>query len=313
MDHIPVLLNETIEGLNVNKNGIYVDATLGRGGHSSRVLSLLRDGKGHLYCFDQDADALKESEDKLKTISSSFTLIHDNFENMQSRLKELNVNSVDGIMFDLGVSSAQFDDGERGFSYRYDAVLDMRMDKRQMLTAETIVNTYSLANLAKIFKEYGEEQYSYLIAKAIVKQRETKHISTTFELVEIIKRALPSKVLSKKGHPAKQVFQALRIEVNDELSCLKKALKDATQMLNNHGRVCVITFHSLEDRIVKNIFKELCDEGEGSRKLPIEKKKVEYFLVNKKVITPTIQELNENQRSHSAKLRIIERRMLNER
>lgn len=308
MEHIPVLLNETIEGLNVKKDGIYVDLTLGRGGHSSQVLALIDGGKGHLYCFDQDDQAIEESKDKLKKISSSFTLIHDNFVNMQTRLAEYGIKSFDGAMFDLGVSSAQFDDGSRGFSYRFDAKLDMRQSREQSLTAEMIVNTYSLQDLAKIFREYGEEPFAYAIAKAIVKKREQKHIETTFELVEIIKETLPKKVLLKKGHPAKQVFQALRIEVNDELEVLKSALKTACSMLNVGGRVAVITFHSLEDRIVKTIFKDLCDEGQGSRKLPVEKKDVEYFLVNRKVITASMNELENNNRAHSAKLRIIERR-----
>ncbi len=313
MEHIPVLLKETIEGLKIQKDGIYVDFTLGRGGHSSKILTLLKNGVGHLYCFDQDEQALKESKDKLLAISPSFTLIHDNFVNMQARLAEYGVKSIDGGLFDLGVSSAQFDDGARGFSYRYDAVLDMRMDKRQTLTAEMIVNTYSLKDLAKIFKEYGEEDYAYIIAREIVKRREEKHISTTFELVEIIKNALPNKVLQKKGHPAKKVFQALRIEVNDELNVLKRALKQACLLLNDNGRIAVITFHSLEDRIVKSIFKELSDVGEGSRRLPVEKKNVEYHLVNKKVITSSEEELLINNRAHSAKLRIIERRKSYER
>lgn len=311
MKHIPVLLNETIEGLNVRADGIYVDCTLGRGGHSSKLLALLNQN-GHLYCFDQDDEALKESEEKLKNISSSYTLIHSNFASLKEKLSELGVTSVDGIMFDLGVSSAQFDDGQRGFSYRFDALLDMRMDKSTSLTAETIVNTYSLRDLAKIFKEYGEEPNAYIIAKAIVKKREQKHISTTFELVDIIKEVLPKKILLKKGHPAKQVFQALRIEVNNELGVLKSGLKDACSLLKVNGRVAVITFHSLEDRIVKNIFKELCDEGEGSRKIPTVEKNVEFALVNKKVILPSEKELNENPRSHSAKLRIIERRKAHE-
>ena len=208
----------------------------------------------------------------------------------------------------LGVSSAQFDDGNRGFSDRYDAKLDMRMNKDTQLTAEIVVNTYSLQNLAKILKEYGEEPFAYSIAKEIVKQRQIKPISTTFELVEVIKKALPSKVLNKKGHPAKLTFQAIRIEVNNELGVLKKGLKDACNLLKPNGRVAVITFHSLEDRIVKNIFKELTDVGEGSRYLPVESKEPLYRLVNRKPIIPTIEEIDNNNRSHSAKLRIIERR-----
>ncbi len=313
MIHIPVLLEETIDGLKINPDGIYVDATLGRGGHSSQVLKSLKNGKGHLYCFDQDEQAIIESRETLKSISSNFTIIHDNFENLEARLKELGVNKIDGIMFDLGVSSAQFDDGSRGFSYRFDSLLDMRMNKDTHLTAEIVVNTYSLANLAKMLKEYGEEPYAYQIAKEIVKQRQIKPISTTFELVDVIKRALPKKVLNKKGHPAKQSFQAIRIEVNNELGVLKNGLKSACSMLNVGGRVAVITFHSLEDRIVKNIFKELCDEGEGSRYLPIEKIDPSFKLVNRKPILPSEKELINNSRSHSAKLRIIERRKDDER
>lgn len=312
MRHIPVLLEETINGLNINPNGIYVDATLGRGGHSSQVLKSLKNGKGHLYCFDQDEQAIVESRERLESISDNFTIIHDNFENLESRLNELGISRIDGIMFDLGVSSAQFDDADRGFSYRFDAKLDMRMNKNTNLTAEIVVNTYSLADLAKMFREYGEEPYAYNIAKEIVKQRQIKPISTTFELVDVIKKALPRKVLNKKGHPAKQSFQAIRIEVNNELGVLKNGLRAACSMLNVNGRVAVITFHSLEDRIVKNIFKELCDEGEGSRYLPVEKVDPLFQLVNRKPILPSESELENNSRSHSAKLRIIERRKENE-
>ncbi len=308
MRHIPVLLNETIEGLNVRKDGVYVDATLGRAGHASALLKILRDGVGHLYCFDQDEDAIKESEGTLREISTSFTLIHDNFENLDSRLSMYHVDRVDGVMFDLGVSSAQFDDGNRGFSYRFDANLDMRMNKDTSLTAEKVVNTYDYAHLAKMIREYGEEPYANQIAKNIVKRRTLKRISTTFELVDIIKSSVPERILHQKGHPAKQTFQAIRIEVNDELGVLKRGLKKACSILNPGGRIAVITFHSLEDRIVKNIFKELSDEGEGSRFVPSEKKNALYRLVNRKPILPTSEELIQNPRAHSAKLRIIERR-----
>lgn len=307
MHHIPVLLNETIQGLGVKPDGIYVDATLGRAGHSSALLKLLKDG-GHLYCFDQDAQAIKESREILEKISSSFTLIHDNFVNLEPRLSSYGVSRVDGVMFDLGVSSAQFDDGDRGFSYRFDARLDMRMNKDTSLTAETVVNTYDFATLARILKEYGEERYAKQIARNIVLRRSTKKISTTFELVDIIKSSLPMSELRKEGHPAKKTFQAIRIEVNDELGCLEKGLKQACSMLNSKGRVAVITFHSLEDRIVKRIFKELSDEGEGSRYFLSESKKASYELVNRKVIVPGKEELEKNNRAHSAKLRIIERR-----
>jgi len=304
--HVPVMLNECIEGLNIKTDGIYVDATLGRGGHSSEILKRLT--AGYLYCFDQDIQAINESKERLSNISKQFTLIHSNFEFIKIRLEELGVNKVDGIMFDLGVSSAQFDDGDRGFSYRFDAKLDMRMNQETKLTAFDVVNNYSLQQLTRIFNEYGEEKYSYNIAKNIIKKREIKSIDTTFELVEIIKSSLPSKVLSKKGHPAKQVFQAIRIEVNRELEVLKKGLRDAISLLNSHGRLVVITFNSLEDRIVKNIFKEITFEGEGSRYLPTQTKTVDYILVNRKVIIPTAIEQDENPRSKSAKLRIIERK-----
>ena len=304
--HIPVMLHECIEGLNIKSDGIYVDSTLGRGGHSSEILKRLSSGK--LYCFDQDKQAIEESKERLQNISNNFTLIHSNFEFIKSRLNELGIDNVDGIIFDLGVSSAQFDDGDRGFSYRYDARLDMRMNQETSLTAYDVINTYSLQELTKIFNEYGEEKYSYSIAKNIVKARENKMIETTFELVEIIKNSLPAKVLSKKGHPAKQVFQAIRIEVNRELEVLKNGLKDAAKLLNPNGRLVVITFNSLEDRIVKNIFKELTFEGEGSRYLPTQTKEVDYVLVNRKVIIPSDKEQEENPRSKSAKLRIIERK-----
>ena len=304
--HIPVMLHECIEGLNIKSDGIYVDSTLGRGGHSSEILKRLSSGK--LYCFDQDKQAIEESKERLQNISNNFTLIHSNFEFIKSRLNELGIDNVDGIIFDLGVSSAQFDDGDRGFSYRYDARLDMRMNQETSLTAYDVINTYSLQELTKIFNEYGEEKYSYSIAKNIVKARENKMIETTFELVEIIKNSLPSKVLSKKGHPAKQVFQAIRIEVNRELEVLKNGLKDAAKLLNPNGRLVVITFNSLEDRIVKNIFKELTFQGEGSRYLPTQTKEVDYVLVNRKVIIPSDKEQEENPRSKSAKLRIIERK-----
>lgn len=304
--HIPVLLNECIDGLMIRTDGIYIDATLGRGGHSSKILERLQNG--HLYCFDQDYQAIEESRDRLSKISSNFTLIHDNFSNIEKRMKEMGIQSVDGILFDLGVSSAQFDEGDRGFSYRFDARLDMRMNKENSLSAYDIVNTYSLKDLTRIFKEYGEEKYSYQIASRIVKERQVEPIVTTLQLVDIIKSSLPMKALSTKGHPAKQVFQAIRIEVNDELEVLKKGLYQALNLLASKGRICVITFNSLEDRIVKNIFKECTFEGEGSRIYPTEKKVVDYQLVNRKIILPTEEEIENNPRSKSAKLRIIERK-----
>lgn len=304
--HVPVLLNECIEGLNIKPNGTYVDMTLGRGGHSSEILQRLKNG--HLYCFDQDQQAIDESRVRLESISDKFTIIHSNFSDVKNKLNELNISKVDGVLFDLGVSSAQFDEGDRGFSYRFDARLDMRMNKESSLTAYDVVNTYSLNELTKIFKEYGEEKFSYQIAKNIVKYRENKDIETTFELVEIIKLSLPKKALLNKGHPAKQVFQAIRIEVNNELEVLKKGLVSALELLSSKGRICVITFNSLEDRIVKNIFKEYTFEGEGSRYLPTNKIDVEYILVNRKVVLPSEEEIEVNPRAKSAKLRMIERK-----
>ena len=303
--HIPVLLQETIEGLNIKKDGLYVDGTLGRGGHSSEVLKRLT--SGHLYCFDQDKQAIEESRPRLEAISSSFTIINDNFKNMKEDLNERGIEKVDGIMFDLGVSSAQFDEQDRGFSYRFDARLDMRMNQDATLSAYDVVNSYSLQELTKILREYGEEKFAFQIARAIVKRRETKPIVTTFELVDVIKSVLPAKVLSKPGHPAKQTFQAIRIEVNDELNVLKRALENSISLLKSGGRMCVITFNSLEDRIVKEFFNSLAKEQSVSRRLPSLDVKLDYHLVNRKVITATNEELDNNNRAKPAKLRIIER------
>jgi 16S rRNA (cytosine1402-N4)-methyltransferase len=303
--HIPVLLKETIDGLNIKPDGIYVDCTLGRGGHSSEVLKKLT--TGHLYSFDQDDEAIKKSYDRLKEISSSFTLIKSNFAFIKEKLQELGVTKVDGIMFDLGVSSAQFDESDRGFSYRFDARLDMRMNKDSSLSAYEVVNNYSQEELFRVIRDYGEEKFAYQIAKAIVKYRQSKPLTTTFELVDVIKSVMPQKVLNQKGHPAKQTFQAIRIEVNDELGVLKKALQEASQLLNSKGRLCVITFNSLEDRIVKDFFANLT-KVEGSRKLPTQNEVKDYILVNRKVITASEEELENNNRAKPAKLRILERK-----
>lgn len=302
--HIPVLLKETIDGLNVQPNGIYVDGTLGRGGHSSEVLKKLIGG--HLYCFDQDQQALDESYSRLEKISNNFTLIKSNFANLKAELAKRNVYKIDGAMFDLGVSSAQFDEQDRGFSYRFDARLDMRMNQESSLSAYDVVNSYSLNDLTRIIRDYGEEKFAYQIARNIVKAREVKPVETTFDLVDIIKKSLPNKVLSKPGHPAKQTFQAIRIEVNKELEVLKIALKDALELLNSRGRICVITFNSLEDRIVKDMFNSLTKD-DSSRKLPSLNKEINYRLINRKVIIASEEELEMNNRSKSAKLRIIER------
>ena len=305
--HIPVLLNETITGLNIKPDGIYVDLTLGRGGHSGEILKKLQ--KGHLYGVDQDEVAIEESRRYLETISNNFTLIHKNFSFLDEIMEENQIEYADGILMDLGVSSPQFDEGDRGFSYREDARLDMRMDQRNPLTAYDIVNNYSLDEIFKILRDYGEEKFAYSIAKNIVKAREKAPIETTFQLVEIIKRSKPMKELAKAGHPAKQSFQALRIAVNDELNVLSIALNKALKALRPHGgRLAVITFHSLEDRIVKNIFKDAA-VSEGNRyDIPVQVKEKEYQLITRKPIVADEKELEINHRSISAKLRIIERK-----
>ena len=305
-EHIPVLLNETIQGLNIKASGTYVDLTVGRGGHSSEILARLKDGR--LICVDQDEEAIVASSARLSKISDHFEMVRANFSELESILANLGIKEVDGILMDLGVSSPQFDKGERGFSYKEDARLDMRMDQRQDLTAYQIINTYALEDLTKIFQIYGEEKYSYSIAKNIIKAREAKPIETTLELVEIIKRSKPMKELKKVGHPAKQVFQALRIAVNDELNVLEKALTAALKHLKPGGRLAVITFHSGEDRIVKNYFKEAAI-SEGNRiDGPMLEKEKEFDLINRKPIVASESELEMNHRSASAKLRIIARK-----
>ena len=308
-EHKPVLLNEVIEGLKIKKDGIYVDLTLGRAGHSSEILKKL-DSKGMLIGLDQDEEAIEASQKKLSKISSNYKIIKTNFVNIRKVLDELNIKEIDGALFDLGVSSPQFDEDYRGFSYRYDAPLDMRMDLNCSLTAKEIVNTYSLKELTRIFKEYGEDRYSYQIAKNIVRKREIKPIETTFELVDIIKASKPKKELEIIGHPAKQIFQALRIEVNDELNVLSKALEDVIKSLKVNGRVCVISFQSLEDKIVKNLYRKYA-VIEGNRVNdyvnPKDIKTPDYKEINKKVIIAGEKELAENHRAKSAKLRILER------
>ena len=305
-EHIPVLLNEVITGLNIKSSGTYVDLTVGRGGHSSEILARLKDGR--LICVDQDEEAIVASTARLSKISNKFEMVRANFSELETILANLGIQEVDGILMDLGVSSPQFDKGERGFSYKEDARLDMRMDQRQELTAYQIINTYALEDLTKIFQIYGEEKYSYSIAKNIIKAREAKPIETTLELVEIIKRSKPMKELKKVGHPAKQVFQALRIAVNDELNVLEKALTAALKHLKPGGRLAVITFHSGEDRIVKNYFKEAAI-SEGNRiDGPMLEKEKEFDLINRKPIVASESELEMNHRSASAKLRIIARK-----
>ena len=308
MEHISVLLHETVDMLNVKPDGIYVDGTLGRGGHAKLLISKLT--TGHLYAFDKDEQALAESRENLKECLDKITMIHNDFSSMKEELKKYGIEHVDGIMMDLGVSSPQFDDPERGFSYRYDARLDMRMDREQELDAYQVVNTYELKDLIRILKTYGEEKYAVGIARAIVKRREAKPIETTFELVNVIKSALPNAILHKKGHPAKQTFQALRIEVNNELGALQKGLEEALDLLNVNGRCAIITFHSLEDRIVKNTFKDYSSAPYVEPKLPVKQSQIEqasFQLINRKPVVAMEEELEENHRSHSAKLRGIER------
>lgn len=305
-NHISVLLNESIQQLNIKKNGVYVDCTLGGGGHSSEILK--RIPNGHLYAFDQDSFAINTADEKLKKIASNYTLINENFVNIKVALEEENVYGVDGILYDLGVSSFQLDIPERGFSYRFDGPLDMRMDQTAELDAYTVVNTYDEKSLVRILFEYGEEKFARLIARKIVSEREKKPIETTLELVEIIKKALPASALRNSSHPAKQTFQAIRIEVNHELDILKKALEDGLSIINKNGRMVVITFHSLEDRIVKKLFKEKTTL-QLPKDLPYipEGYEIEFKLINSKVILPSESEISNNLRSHSAKMRVIEK------
>ena len=306
MKHYSVLLNESIDGLNIKEDGIYVDATLGYGGHSSEILKKLK--TGHLYSFDQDKDAINDSKKRLMEISNNFTIIHSNFVNMKEKLAEQGITKVDGILFDLGLSSPQIDNSERGFTFMNDAPLDMRMDTSNEKTAAKIVNTYSIEELTNIFFLYGEEKMSKVIAKKIVSERLNKEIKTTKELVKIIESAVGAKYFNK-NHPERQIFQAIRIEVNGELDVLKSVLPDAMNLLNKKGRISVITFHSLEDRIVKQFFKKESEIDELVKGLPVipTKYQPKLKLINKKPTLPTDKELEENSRSRSAKLRIVER------
>lgn len=304
--HISVLLNESIDGLNLKEDGIYVDCTLGYAGHSSEILKRVR--RGRLFAFDQDNKAIEFSSKKLKDIGNNFEIIKSNFVHIKEELEKRNIDKVDGILFDLGVSSPQLDETERGFSYHNDARLDMRMDQEQDLSAYVVVNTYSENELANIFFKYGEEKYSRSIAKNIVRSRDVKPIETTLELVEVIKSSVPEKAKRDK-HPARKVFQAIRIEVNNELGILDKTMRDSLSMLNVGGRLAVITFHSLEDRIIKNIFKEVTEIDPKVKGLPNipDSYLPDFKLVNNKAIIPSDMELENNNRSRSSKLRIIER------
>ena len=304
--HYSVLLNECIEGLNIKENGKYVDATVGYAGHSKNILAKIK--KGHLFAFDEDEAAVKYSKKVLSSIGDNFTVFRENFVNMPKVLKDSGIEKVNGILFDLGFSSPQIDDASRGFSFMLDAPLDMRMDNQNYLTAQKIVNTYSKEELIKIFYEYGEEKLSKVIAEKIILERKTKKINTTLELVDIILSAVGANYFYK-NHPERKIFQALRIEVNNELKVLEEVLPQAIDMLSSGGRMCVITFHSLEDKIVKKIFKKYSEVDEilkGVKDIPKEYQP-KIKIINKKPILPSEKELTENTRSHSAKLRIIER------
>ncbi len=303
--HYSVMLNETIESLNLKVDGTYVDATLGYAGHSSVILSRIK--RGFLFAFDQDIDAISYSEKKLKNIGENFKIIKSNFVFLKKELLNNGINEVDGILFDLGVSSPQLDNASRGFSYLKDARLDMRMDKSSDFSAYDLVNTYSEKDLARIIFSYGEEKYAKSIAKNIVKKRQEKKIETTFELLDIIKHSMPYKDTISKN-PGRRTFQAIRIEVNHELDILETSIRDALSMLKPGGRLCVITFHSLEDKIVKKIFKEVTSVDKLVRGLPeIPEEYLPKYKIISDGILPSEEELEENYRSRSSRLRVIER------
>lgn len=306
-NHYSVLLKETIENLNIKPDGVYVDGTLGGGGHASEICKRLGE-KGRLYGIDQDAAAIEAAGEKLKEFKDKVTIIRSNYYNTKAVLGERNVEKADGILLDLGVSSYQLDTLERGFSYRYDTRLDMRMDLRQSLTAEDIVNEYPEMELYRIIRDYGEDNFAKNIAKHIVRARQEKPIETTGELNEIIKAAIPAKIRANGGHPSKRTYQAIRIECNKELEVLKNSLADLISMLSPGGRLCIITFHSLEDRIVKNAFRKAENPCICPPDFPICAcgRKPVGRVVTRKPILPTQKEMEENSRSKSAKLRVFE-------
>ena len=308
--HISVLLEETIEGLNIKPDGIYVDGTLGGGGHSFHICEKL-DENGRLIGIDQDEDAISAATKRLEPFKERVTIVRSNYEKMKSVLEELQIEKVDGILLDLGVSSFQLDDQTRGFTYMEEnAMLDMRMDQRQTMTAKDIINQYSEGDLFRMIRDYGEDRFAKNIAKHIVQRRQERPIETTGELVEIIRQSIPMKIQVTGGHPAKRTFQAIRIELNRELSVLEDTLDEMIELLNPGGRICVITFHSLEDRIVKTIFKRNEDPCTCPREFPvcICGKKSKGKVISRKPILPSEEEMNQNTRAKSAKLRIFERR-----
>jgi len=305
--HVPVMLNEVLEGLNIKEDGIYVDGTLGGAGHSTEIVKRLSTGK--LIGIDQDENAIKKSKEVLADYSDRTIIVKENFKNIKNVLNTLGINKVDGILLDLGVSSHQLDEEERGFSYNKDAPLDMRMDRGNAFSAWDVVNKYSEKELEKIIWDFGEEKWAKRIAKFIVEERREAPIDTTFELVSVIKKAIPKKVRSQGGHPARKTFQAIRIEVNQELDILKNSILNANEVLNESGRLCIITFHSLEDRIVKDTFKYLNKDCICPPEFPVCtcNKKRELKILTRKPIIPSEEEIETNPRSRSAKLRIGEK------
>lgn len=305
--HISVLLNECIEGLNIKEDGIYVDGTLGGAGHSSEIIKNLCE-RGRLIGIDQDKDALKAAKEKLKDYNN-VTFVHSNFYNIENILHDLNIAGVDGILMDLGVSSYQLDNGERGFSYMQDAPLDMRMNRENSLSAYEVINSYSEEDLFRIIKDYGEEKFAKRIANFIINKRKGKNIESTLELVDVIRAAIPAKARREGPHPAKRTFQAIRIEVNKELEIIEKTIRDGVERLNVGGRMAIITFHSLEDRIVKTVYKNLANPCTCPSSFPVCvcNKKPIVKIITRKPIEASKEELDYNPRSRSAKLRIIEK------
>ncbi|TFB23305.1 16S rRNA (cytosine(1402)-N(4))-methyltransferase RsmH [Filobacillus milosensis] len=307
-EHYSVLNNEAIKGLNIKEDGIYVDCTLGGAGHSKRIVEQLSDN-GKLIAFDQDLKAIEYAKSELSDYENRLTLVHENFAHLDEELNRLGIKEVDGIIFDLGVSSPQLDEAKRGFSYQYNAPLDMRMNQDSDLSAYQVVNEWAFEDLVRTFSKYGEEKFAKQIARKIEKARETKPIETTYELVDLIKEGIPAFARRKGGHPAKRVFQAIRIAVNDELNVFEQALDQAAKKLSIGGRIAVITFHSLEDRICKQSMKKWSTGPDIPKDIPIMPNEVQppFKLITRKPILPNEDELEENRRSRSAKLRIAEK------
>ena len=308
-EHEPVLLSEVIDNLEIKENGIYVDCTIGGAGHSKKIAQRLS-AEGQLIGVDQDQAAIEAASENLSNTDPEVKLIRDNYSNLNTILRDLEITAVDGFLFDLGVSSHQLDEPERGFSYRYEAPLDMRMDQRQEQTAADIVNDYSQEQLTEIIGEYGEENWAQRIAGFIVEERKEERIETTLELVEVIKNAIPASARRSGGHPAKRTFQALRIAVNNELEIIETAIKDAVNRLKVGGRICIISFHSLEDRIVKHTFKDLARDCICPPKMPVCgcDEEAEIKIITKSAVTASEEELEENYRARSAKLRVAEKK-----